>query len=176
LNPLELLLTSEGWWSAASAATPTYNMCLISCMNFKSILRAGPTILFCGTLSTALIANAASPDATPTASATTKHIVSLDSVKAARLTRLKKQVDLTPDQEAKAKPIIDKYVDDRHATNDRTKLPALKTQFDSDINAILTPEQQKKLTVAKAATAEKLKAARAAKAAAAASPSPAKSN
>ena len=81
----------------------------------------------------------------------------MDSVKAARLTRLKRQVDLTPDQEAKAKPIIDKYVDDRHATTDRTKLPALKTQFDSDINAILTPEQRKKLTVAQAATAEKLR-------------------
>jgi len=145
-------------------------------MNFKSLLRAGPTILFCATVFTGLLANAASPDATPAASATTKHKVSLDSIKAARLTRLKRQVDLTPDQEAKAKPIIDKYVDDRHATTDRTKLPALKTQFDSDINAILTPEQQKKLTVAQAATAEKLKAARAAKAAAAASPSPAKSN
>jgi Spy/CpxP family protein refolding chaperone len=147
-------------------------------MNFKSLLRASPIILFCATLSTGLIANAASPDATPAATATTKHKVSLDSIKAARLTRLKKQVDLTPDQEAKAKPIIDKYVDDRHATNgDRTKLPALKTQYDSDINAILTPEQQKKLTAAQAATAEKLKAARAAKkAAAAASPSPTKSN
>jgi Spy/CpxP family protein refolding chaperone len=154
-------------------------MCLISCMNFKSLLRAGPTILFCATLSTGLIANAASPDATPAASATTKHKVSLDSVKAARLTRLKKQVELTPDQEAKAKPIIDQYVDDRHATNgDRTKLPELKAKFDSDINAILTPEQQKKLAAAQSATMEKLKAARAAKAAAAASasPAPAKSN
>jgi Spy/CpxP family protein refolding chaperone len=151
-------------------------------MNFKSLLRAGPTILFCATLSTGLIANAASPDATPAtpaASVTTKHKVSLDSIKAARLTRLKNQVDLTPDQQAKAKPIIDKYVDDRHATNgDRKKLPALKTKYDSDINAILTPEQQKKLAAAQSATMEKLKAARAAKAAAAASasPPPAKSN
>jgi Spy/CpxP family protein refolding chaperone len=152
-------------------------MCLISCMTFKSLLRAGPTILFCATLSTGLIAKAASPDATPAASATTKHKVSLDSVKAARLTRLKNQVDLTADQEAKAKPIIDKYVDDRHATNgDRQKLLALKTKFDSDINAVLTPEQQKKLAAAQSATMEKLKAARAAKAAAAALPSPAKSN
>jgi Spy/CpxP family protein refolding chaperone len=167
----------EGLWSRASPATPTYNMCLISCMNFKSLLRAGPTILFCATLSTALIANAASPDATPAASATTKHKVSLDTVKATRLTRLNNQVSLTPDQEAKAKPIIDKYVDDRHATNGgRAKLVALKTQYDSDINAILTPDQQQKLAAAKAATAEKLKAARAAKAAAAASPSPVKSN
>jgi Spy/CpxP family protein refolding chaperone len=148
-------------------------------MNFQSLLRAGSAILFCASLSTALIANAASPDATPAASVTTKHQVSLDSVKAARLTRLKKQVDLTPDQEAKAKPIIDQYVNDRHATNgERAKLVALKAKYDSDINAILTPEQQKMLAAARAATAENLKAARAAKAAAAASasPAPAKSN
>jgi hypothetical protein len=162
-----------------TAATPVYNVCLTSCMNFKSLLRVGPTILFCATLSTALIAKAASPDATPAAGATTKHMVSLDTVKATRLARLKNQVGLTPDQEAKAKPIIDKYVDDRHATNgERAKLVALKAKFDSDINAILTPDQQQKLAAAKSATAEKLKAARAAKAAAAASasPSPTKSN
>ena len=105
-------------------------------MNFKSLLRAGSAILFCATLSTALIANAASPD----------------TAKAARLTLLKSQVDLTPDQEAKAKPIIDKYVDDRNATKGEwAKLVALKAKFDRDINAILTPEQQKKLAEAKAA-------------------------
>jgi Spy/CpxP family protein refolding chaperone len=152
-------------------------MCLISCMNFQSLLRAVPTMLLCATLSTALIANAASPDASPTTGATTSQKRSPEAVKAARLTRLDHQVGLTADQNAKAKPIIDKYVDDRHATNgDRKKLPALKTKFDSDINAILTPEQQKKLAAAQSATVEKLKAARAAKAAAAASPSPAKSN
>jgi hypothetical protein len=168
-----------GMPSSPSAATPAYNMCLNSCMNFKSLLRVGPTILFCATLSTALIAHAASPDATPAASTTTKHKVSLDTVKATRLSRLKNQVGLTADQEAKAKPIIDKYVDDRHATNhEGAKLVALKAKYDSDINAILTPDQQQKLAAAKAATAEKLKAARAAKAAAAASssPAPAKSN
>src|SRR5208282_6683075 len=84
----ELLPTREGRWAAASAATPSYNMCLISCMNFKSLLRAGPMILFCVTLSTGLIANAASPDATPAASATTTHKVSLNTVKATRLARL----------------------------------------------------------------------------------------
>jgi hypothetical protein len=146
-------------------------------MNFKSLLRVGPMILFCAVSSTVLVANAASPDATPAASAKTKHKVSLDSIKAARLARLNNQVGLTPDQEAKAKPIIDKYVDDRHAPNvDRPKLMALKSKYDSDIDAILTPDQQKKLADAKSAAAEKLKAARAAKAAAAASPSPAKSN
>jgi protein CpxP len=165
--------------SLASAATPAYNMCLISCMNLKSLLRAIPTMLLFATLSTALIANAASPDASSAVGATTKHKPSPDAVKAARLTRLKNQVGLTADQEAKVKPIIDKYVDDRQATNgDRAKLVALKTKFDSDINAILTPDQQKKLAESKSATGEKLKAARAKKAAAGAlsSPSPSKNN
>jgi hypothetical protein len=93
------------------------------------------------------------------------------------LTRLKNQVDLTADQEAKAKPIIDTYVDDRLAAKgDRAKLVALKTKFDSDINAILTPDQQKKLLASKNAAAERMKAARARKAAAGESPSPSKSN
>ena len=135
-------------------------------------------MLLYATLSTAIIANAASPDASPAAGAKAKK-ASPDAVKAARLTRLKNQVDLTVDQEAKAKPIIDKYVDDRQAANgDRAKLVALKTKFDSDIDAILTPDQQKKLAAAKSASVEKIKAARAAKAAAGAksSPSPSKNN
>ncbi len=157
-------------------------MCLIGYMNLKLLLRAVPTILLCATLSTAFAAkkdkDAASPAATvsaaasPSPSATTKRKVSPDTLKKARLTRLKNQVGLTADQEAKAKPIIDKYVDDREAANgDKAKLEALKTKYDSDINAILTPDQQKKLTASKAAAVEKLKAAKAAKAAASASPS-----
>jgi len=102
-------------------------------------------MLLFGTLSTAPIANAASPEPSP-AGAASKHKASPDAIKAARLTRLKNQAGLTADQEAKAKPIIDKYVDDRQAANgDRKKLLSLKTQFDSDINAILTPDQQTKL-------------------------------
>ena len=98
-------------------------------MNLKSLLRAVATMLFFGTLSTALLANAASPDPSPAAGATTKHKASPDAIKAARLTRLKNQAGLTADQEAKAKPIIDKYVDDRQAANgDRAKLVSLKTQ------------------------------------------------
>jgi len=117
------------------------------------------------------------PDPSPAPGAATKHRLTPDAVKAARLKRLENQVGLTADQEAKAKPIIDQYVDDRQATKgDRTKMAALKTKFDSDINAILTPDQQKKLADAQSANAEKLKAARAAKAAASASPSPAKNN
>jgi len=147
-------------------------------MNLKSLLRVVAAMLLFGTLSTAPIANAASPEPSP-AGAASKHKASPDAIKAARLTRLKNQAGLTADQEAKAKPIIDKYVDDRQAANgDRKKLLSLKTQFDSDINAILTPDQQTKLKASKSASVEKMKAARAKKAAAGAtaSPSPAKTN
>jgi Spy/CpxP family protein refolding chaperone len=144
-------------------------------MNLKSLLRAVATMLLGATLSTALVANAASPDPSPAAGAATKHKASPDAIKAARLTRLKNQVGLTSDQEAKAKPIIDKYVDDRQAANgNRATLVSLKNKFDGDINAILTPEQQTKLAASKSASVEKMKAARAKKAADA--PSPAKSN
>ncbi|HEY6841015.1 MAG TPA: hypothetical protein VI114_07330 [Chthoniobacterales bacterium] len=148
-------------------------------MKLKSLLRAVSAMLLCTTLSTALIANAATPDATPAAGAKTKHTASPDAIKAGRLTLLKNQVALTADQEAKVKPIINQYVDDRQAANgDHAKLVALKTKFDSDIDAILTPDQKQKLAAEKSATAEKMKAARAAKkgAGAAASPSPAKTN
>jgi hypothetical protein len=159
-------------------------------MNLKTLLRAVPAMLLCATISSALAASkakdAASPAASPAAASadaaaqtTAKRKVSPDAIKKARLTTLKNQVALTADQEAKAKPIIDKYVDDREAAKgDRAKLAELKTKYDSDINAILTPEQQKKLTASKAARMEKLKAARAAKAGSSASPaaSPAKSN
>jgi Spy/CpxP family protein refolding chaperone len=145
-------------------------------MNLKSLLRAVATMLLGASLSTAVIANAASPDPSPAAGATTKHKASPDAIKAARLTRLKNQVGLTADQEAKAKPIVDKYVDDRQAANgNRATLVSLKTKFDSDINAILTPEQQAKLSAAKSATADKMKAAREKKAATGAA-APAKAN
>jgi hypothetical protein len=171
-------------------ATRAYNTCLIRYMNLKFLLRAVPTMLLCATISSAFAAtkatDAASPAASPAAAAAdasakaaAKRKVSPDAIKKARLTTLKNQVGLTTDQEAKAKPIIDKYVDDREAAKgDKAKLVELKTKYDSDINAILTPDQQKKLSTSKAARVEKMKAARAAKAASSASPaaSPAKSN
>ena len=158
-------------------------------MNLKFLLRAVPTMLLCATISATLAASkaadAASPAVSPAASTAdtgakaAKRKISPDAIKKARLTMLKNQVDLTSDQETKAKPIIDKYVDDREAAKgDRAKLVDLKNKYDSDINAILTPEQQKKLTASKAARVEKIKAAKAAKAATTASPaaSPAKSS
>jgi hypothetical protein len=102
---------------------------------------------------------------------------SLDTVKKARLTRLKNQVGLKADQEAKAKAIIDKYVDDRAAAkSDTKKLDALKIKFDSNINAILNPAQRKRLAASNAATAAKGQATKekAALEKATASPSPKK--
>ena len=155
-------------------------------MNLKSLLRAVPTMLLCATISTAFTAtkaaDAASPAASPAAEAgakVAKRTFSADAMKKARLTALKNEAGLTADQEAKAKPIIDKYVDDLAAAKgDKAKRADLKTKYDSDINAILTPDQQKKVSDTRAARLEKMKAAKAAKAAASASPaaSPAKSN
>jgi hypothetical protein len=157
-------------------------------MNLKTLLRAIPVILVSATIGTALAApkKVADPAASPSASASAdttakKRTVSPDALAKARLTRLKNQVGLTADQETKAKPIIDKYVADRAASKgDKTKLQSLKTQYDSDIAAILTPEQKTKLSAAQAENKAKLAAGRAKKAAekAAASPaaSPAKSN
>ena len=70
-----------------------------------------------------------------------------------RLADLKKEVNLTKAQETKVKPIIEKYVSDRTAlSNDKTlsksdknsKSDALRKQYNSDINAVLTPDQQQK--------------------------------
>jgi Spy/CpxP family protein refolding chaperone len=70
-----------------------------------------------------------------------------------RLADLKKETNLTKAQEAKAKPIIQKYVADRDAlTNDKSlaktdrnsKRDALRKQYNQDINGILTPDQQQK--------------------------------
>jgi Spy/CpxP family protein refolding chaperone len=77
-----------------------------------------------------------------------------------RLADLKKQVTLTKAQEAKAKPIVEKYVSDRNSKKD-----ALRKQYNSDINAILTPDQQQKWAAAKKEMFQP-------KQAAAASPSP----
>jgi|ERR1700675_2456274 hypothetical protein len=157
-------------------------------MNLKTLLRVIPVILVTATLGTAVAASkkVADPAASPSASVSSettvkKRTVSPESLAKARLTRLKNQVGLTADQEAKAKPIIDKYVADRGVSKgDKAKLLSLKTQYDSDIAAILTPEQKTKLSAAKAENKAKLAAGRAHKAAekAAASPatSPVKSN
>ena len=149
-------------------------------MNMNSLLRTIPVILISAAIGTASAAPKKTADPAASASADEtgkKRTVSPETKAKARLTRLKNQVGLTADQETKAKPIIDKYVADREASKgDKAKLVSLKTQYDSDIAAILTPAQKTKLSAENAANTAKLKAAHAAKAAASPSASPAKSN
>jgi hypothetical protein len=75
------------------------------------------------------------------------------TIKKARLIVLNNQVGrLTAGQEAKAKLVIDQYVDHRVAAkSDLAKVVDLKKQYDIDINAILTVEQQRRLAASKAA-------------------------
>lgn len=152
-------------------------------MNLKSLLSAIPAMLLCATLSTTVTtkaADATTPAPSPAAGAPAPHRLSPDAIKARRLTRLKNQVGLTADQEAKAKPIIDQYVDDQIAAKgDKAKEKDLSAKYNSDIYGILNPDQQKQFATAQREAKAKMIAARAAKRAkeaASPSPSPAKTN
>ncbi|HZC59432.1 MAG TPA: hypothetical protein VE154_05525 [Chthoniobacterales bacterium] len=136
-------------------------------MNRKSPLYAVPAMLLCAMLSTAVTMKAADPAASPSpaASAPATHKLSPDAIKAARLTRLKNTFGLTADQEAKAKPIIDQFVDDQIAAKgDKAKQMDLRARYRSDIYTILNPDQQKIFASAEREARAKKKAARAAKA------------
>jgi MoxR-like ATPase len=92
------------------------------------------------------------------------------SIKRAKLTRLKKDVALDDQQVQSATPIIDSYVTavqnvkkdvsiDSHTR--RLKLAELRKRYDSDIDALLTPEQQQKLASIKAERRSRLRGAKA---------------
>jgi hypothetical protein len=90
-----------------------------------------------------------------------------EAVSKAMLTALNNQVDLSADQQDKAKPIIDKHLADLEAVkNDATldkaakkaKLVELRKQYVTDINGILTPDQQKKWEASREAKKAKVKA------------------
>ena len=83
------------------------------------------------------------------------------------LTALNNQVGLSADQLDKAKPIIEKHVADLEAVkNDatldkaakRAKVVELRQQYVTDINGILTPDQQKKWAAARETNKAKVKA------------------
>jgi periplasmic protein CpxP/Spy len=120
------------------------------------------------------ITQAAKPSPTPSLAAATTSGKQAPESADQRLADLKKQVNLTKAQEAKVKPIVEKYVSDRNAVNGDTtasktdknsKKDALRKQYNSDINAVLTPDQQQKWAAAKKGIFQP-------KQAAAASPSP----
>jgi hypothetical protein len=89
-----------------------------------------------------------------------------EAVSKGMLTALNNQVGLSADQQDKAKPIIDKHVTDLEAVkNDatldkaakRAKVVELRKQYVTDINGILTPDQQKKRTASREANKAKVK-------------------
>ena len=90
-----------------------------------------------------------------------------EAVSKGMLTALNNQVGLSADQQEKAKPIIEKHVADLEAVrNDTTldkaarkvKVVELRKQYVTDINGILTPDQQKKWEASREANKAKVKA------------------
>src|SRR5271166_6400205 len=85
-----------------------------------------------------------------------KRTINPESIKRAKLTRLKKDVALTDEQATKVKPIIDAYVNEIQAIKSdtsldsrskRQKLSELRQRYDSDLDAVLNVEQQKLASV-----------------------------
>jgi Spy/CpxP family protein refolding chaperone len=102
-------------------------------------------------------------------SAQPKRIVNPESIKRAKLTRLRKDVALTDDQATKVRPIIDAYVNDLQtiktdasldAHTKRQKMSAVRQKYDGDLGAVLTLEQQQKLASLKEERRARLRAAR----------------
>ena len=120
-------------------------------MKAKSLLQIIPVLMISATMvSTTIAAGKVDPKA----------------VKKGMLTTLNNQVGLSADQQDKAKPIIDKHVADLEAVkNDATldkaakreKVVQLRQQYVTDINGILTPDQQKKWAAAREANKAKVK-------------------
>lgn len=99
-----------------------------------------------------------------------KRSVNPESIKRAKLTRLRKEVALTDDQAAKAKPIIDAYVNEMRAIKSdasldsrtkRQKFSEARQRYDSELDGILNPEQQQKLASLREERRARLRAARA---------------
>jgi hypothetical protein len=93
-----------------------------------------------------------------------------ESIKRAKLTRLKKDLGLDEQQIQAITPIIDSYTASvQNVKNDgsldshvrRLKLSDLRKHYDSDIDALLTPEQQEKLASIKAERRARLRRAKA---------------
>jgi Spy/CpxP family protein refolding chaperone len=109
-----------------------------------------------------------------------KRTVNPESIKRAKLTRLRKDVTLTDDQATKVKPLIDAYVTETQAIkadasldsrSKRQKLAEVRQKYDSDLDGVLDTEQQQKLSSIKEERRARLRAARAGKTSAAAEPS-----
>ena len=95
-----------------------------------------------------------------------------ESIKRAKLTRLKHDIALSEEQAEKAKPLVDAYVNDvqtikANAALDsrakRQKIAEARQRYDSDLNGVLSPEQQQKLASLKEERRERLRRARVAR-------------
>jgi len=121
-------------------------------MKAKSLLQVIPALMISAAMATTTLAAGQ---------------VSPAAVSKGMLTALNNQVSLSADQQEKAKPIIDKHVADLEAVkNDATldkaakkaKVLELRKQYNTDINGILTPDQQKKWEASREANKAKVKA------------------
>jgi hypothetical protein len=121
-------------------------------MKAKSLLQIIPTLMISVAIATTSIA---------------AEKVKPEAVSKGMLTALNNQVGLSADEQNKAKPIIDKHVADLEAVkNDTTldkaakkaKVVELRKQYVTDINGILTPDQQKKWEASREANKAKIKA------------------
>jgi hypothetical protein len=104
------------------------------------------------------------------APAKAKRKISPDALKRTRLNRLKRDVGLTSDEEIKAKPIVDKFVDDAQVIKNDTSLDSRtrrqhladrRKQYDHDIDEVLTADQREKLTSLKTERLSRLRTGRA---------------
>jgi periplasmic protein CpxP/Spy len=109
-----------------------------------------------------------------------KRTVNPESIKRAKLTRLRKDVTLTDDQATKVKPLIDTYVTETQeikadasldSRSKRQKLAEVRQKYDSDLDGVLDTEQQQKLSSIKEERRARLRAARVGKTSAAVEPS-----
>ena len=121
-------------------------------MKAKSLLQIIPTLMISVAMATTTFAAGK---------------VNPEAVSKGMLTALNNQVGLSADQQNQAKPIIDKHVADLEAVkNDATldkaakkaKVVQLRQQYVTDINGILTPDQQKKWAAARETNKAKVKA------------------
>lgn len=108
-----------------------------------------------------------------------RRAVNPESIKRAKLTRLRKDVTLTDDQAMKVKPIIDAYVNETQvikadasldSRSKRHKLTEARQKYDGDLAGVLDTEQQQKLASIKEERRARLRAARAGKTSAAIEP------
>ena len=153
--------------------TTSINHVRVFVMKIKTFLYS-VIVIASGALGDASFAQSAPQQSGPLYAASVTHsgrARNPESFKRAKLTRLKKDVGLNDQQVQSVTPIIDTYVTAvQNVKNDasidshtkRSRLAELRKRYDSDIDAILTPEQQQKLASIKAERRARLRGAKAA--------------